>query len=63
MKIKIQRTEDSITLQEDCPEKSTCKKVIKDLKKVNGDFFELAQRFFECFPRYREITFNTELTD
>jgi hypothetical protein len=35
----------------------------QDLAKVNPDFFDLAQRFLECFPAVREIVFNTELTD
>ena len=40
------------------------KEVLKeDLAKVNPDFFDLAQRFFECFPKFREVVFNTELTE
>ncbi len=63
MKVKIQRTEEAITLQEMWPEKETKEVLKEDLKKVNPDFFDLAQRFFECFPKFREVVFNTELTE
>jgi hypothetical protein len=63
MKIKIQNTNEAITFQEIWPDKETSEIVKQDLAKVNGDFFDLAQRFFECFPRFREIVFNTELTE
>ena len=63
MKVKIQNTKEAITLQEIWPDKETSEAVKKDLAEMNGDFFDLAQRFFECFPQFREIVFNTELTD
>ena len=63
MKIRIQRTEETITFQEVWPDKETSEIVKKDLADVNGDFFDLAQRFFECFPQFREIVFNTQLSD
>jgi len=63
MKVKIQRTEKAITLEEIWPDKETSKIVKKELAKVNGDFFDLAQRFFECFPQFREVVFNTQLSD
>lgn len=63
MKIKIQRTEEAITLQEMWPDKETKEVLKEDLAKVNPDFFDLAQRFFECFPKFREVVFNTELTE
>ena len=63
MKIRIQRTEEAITFQEVWPDKETSEVVKKDLAEVNGDFFDLAQSFFECFPRFREIVFNTQLSD
>ena len=63
MKIRIQRTEETITFQEVWPDKETSEIVKKDLADVNGDFFDLAQRFFECFPHFREIVFNTQLSD
>jgi len=63
MKIKIQNTNEAITFQEIWPDKETSEIVKQDLAKVNGDFFDLAQRFFECFPSFREIVFNTELTE
>lgn len=63
MKIRIQRTEETITFQEVWPDKETSEIVKKDLAEVNGDFFDLAQRFFECFPQFREIVFNTQLSD
>ncbi len=63
MKIKIQNTNEAITIKEEWPSQETCKKVVRDLSEVNNDFFEVAQKFFECFPRFREIVFNTELTE
>ena len=46
MKIKIQNTNEAITFQEIWPDKKTSEIVKQDLAKVNGDFFDLAQRFF-----------------
>ncbi len=63
MKIKIQNTNEAITVQEEWPSKETCRKVIRDLSEVNKDFFDVAQKFFESFPRFKEIVFNTELTE
>ena len=63
MKVKIQNTIEAITLQEIWPDKETSEIVKKDLAEMNGDFFDLAQKFFECFPQFREIVFNTQLTD
>ena len=63
MKIRIQKTDESISYQELWPDREASEQVIKDLEEVNGDFYDLAQRFFDCFPAVREIVFNTELTD
>ena len=63
MKIKIQRTEETITLQEMVPDEETRQVLKKDLEGAKPDFFDLAQRFFECFPQFREVVFNTELTE
>lgn len=62
MKVKIQRTDETITLQEMVPSDDTKEVLKKDLAKIDKDFFDLAQRFFECFPKFREVVFNTELT-
>ena len=63
MKIKIQRTKETITFQEMVPNEETKEVLKKDLEGVNPDLFDLAQRFFECFPQFREVVFNTELTE
>ena len=63
MKIKIQRTEEAITFKKMWPDKETKRELMKDLTDVHQDFFDLAKRFFECFPKFREVIFNTELTD
>jgi hypothetical protein len=63
MKVRIQRTDDAITYEEEWPDMVKSERVIKDLAEVNGDFFDLAYSFFECFPKFREIVFNTECTD
>ena len=62
MKIRIQKTNETITFQEMVPDEETKEVLKKDLERVNPDFFDLAQRFFECFPQFREVVFNTELT-
>lgn len=63
MKIRIQKTNETITFQEMVPDEETKEVLKKDLERVNPDFFDLAQRFFECFPQFREVVFNTELTN
>lgn len=63
MKVKIQRTEGTITIQEMGPDIKKAEVLKKDLAKVDKNFFDLAQRFFECFPRFREVVFNTETTE
>jgi hypothetical protein len=63
MKIRIQKTNETITFQEVVPDEETKEVLKKDLERVNPDFFDLAQRFFECFPQFREVVFNTELTN
>lgn len=63
MKVRIQRTDEAITIQELWPKEEMKEALKKDLAKVDKDFFDLAQRFFECFPKFREVVFNTELTE
>ena len=63
MKIRIQKTNETITFQEVVPDDETKEVLKKVLERVNPDFFDLAQRFFECFPQFREVVFNTELTN
>lgn len=63
MKIRIQKTNETITFQEMVLDDETKEVLKKDLERVNPDFFDLAQRFFECFPQFREVVFNTELTN
>ena len=63
MKIRIQKTNEAITFQKERPDMERGSALKQDLAKVNADFFDLAQRFFDCFPRFREIVFNTELTN
>lgn len=63
MKIRIQKTNETITFQEVVPDEETKEVLKKELKGVNPDFFDLAQRFFECFPQFRKVVFNTEMTE
>ncbi len=63
MKIRIQKTNETITFQEMVLDDETKEVLKKDLERVNPDFFDLAQRFFEFFPQFREVVFNTELTN
>lgn len=63
MKIRIQKANETITFQEMVPDEEIKEVLKKDLERVNPDFFDLAQRFFECFPQFREVVFNTELTN
>lgn len=62
MKIRIQRTNEAISIQEKWQEHETEGLLKQELVSDNGNFFELAQMFFEHFPRFKEIVFNTELT-
>ena len=48
MKVRIQKTDDAITYEEEWPDMVKSERVIKDLAEVNGDFFDLAYSFFEC---------------
>lgn len=63
MKIKIQKTEEAICLLEKIQQAETEELLKRDLAKVDKNFFDLAQRFFECFPKFREVVFNTEITE
>ncbi len=60
--IKIQRTDDSITVEELGPDIEAEKAMKRDLAEVNPDFFDLAYRFFEVFPRFKEIVFNSKIS-
>ncbi len=62
MKIKIQKADKAICLLEKNQQVETEELLRRDLAKVDKNFFDLAQRFFECFPKFREVVFNTELT-
>ncbi len=63
MKIKIQKTDEAICLLEKIQQAETEELLKRDLAKVDKNFFDLAQRFFECFPKFREVVFNTEITE
>jgi hypothetical protein len=60
MKIKIQKTDGTITFERIRPNKRNLKRNLADLGK---DLFETAELFFETFPRFKEIVFNTEITE
>lgn len=60
MKIKIQKTGEDITIERIRPNKRNLK---KNLSEVRQDLFEAAVIFFETFPRFKEIVFNTEITE
>ena len=38
-------------------------KLSDDFSEVKADFFDMAEKFFQSFPRFKEIVFNTELSD
>ena len=63
MKIKIQRTDGTITFRRMWFDKVAKEELMKEMTNVHQDFFDLAQRFFECFPKFREVVFNTEMTE
>ena len=63
MKIKIQKTDEAICLLEKIQQAETEELLKRDFAKVDKNFFDLAQRFFECFPKFREVVFNTEITE
>ena len=60
MKIKIQKTEETISIERIRPNKQDLK---RNLAEVDKDLFETAVLFFETFPRFKEIVFNTEVTE
>lgn len=60
MKIKIQKTGDAISIERIRPNKQNLK---RNLAELNNDLFETAVLFFETFPRFKEIVFNTEITE
>lgn len=60
MKIKIQKTDGTITIERIRPNRQNLKKNLAD---VGQDLFETAVLFFETFPRFKEIVFNTEITE
>ncbi len=62
MKIRIQRTDATISFREEWYDEETGEVLKQDLRKVHKDFFELAERFFDAFPRFKEIVFNTKTT-
>ena len=64
MKIKIQKSDDAIKFQAGwLADEVTPEKVSGELSEVKADIFDLAEKFFQSFPRFKEIVFNTELSD
>lgn len=61
MKIKIQSTNEAFRIRE----KGTLKEFVKNHlgKKETAEAIIAAQMFLETFPRFKEITLNTELTE
>ena len=60
MKVKIQKTDGTITFERIRPHRRNLKKNMAEMRR---DLFETAELFFETFPRIKEIVFNTELTE
>ena len=63
MKIRVQRNDESITFRKEWLDSEEKAWLEREIAKVPPDIFSLAERFFECFPRFREIVFNEEITE
>ena len=63
MKIKIQNTNEDITIKEIWSHNDAKESIINDLAEVKTNLFEVMEKFFDAFPRFKEIVLNTELTE
>ena len=64
MRIKIQKTDDAIKFQSGwAADEMNPEKLSDDFSEMKADFFDMAEKFFQSFPRFKEIVFNTELSD
>jgi len=62
MKIKIQKTNEAFRVQESWNLMDYLKSGLKSVKE-NGAAIIAAEFFLEAFPRFKEITISTELTE
>ncbi len=63
MKIRIQNTNEGLRVRETWNEKEYKKAISKNSGKVEGAIIIAAELFLDSFPRFKEMTINTELTD
>ncbi len=63
MKIRIQNTSEGLRIRETWNEKEYKKEISRNCGKVEGAVIIAAEYFLDCFPRFKEMTINTELTD
>lgn len=62
MKIKVQKTEKAFIIQESCNLTELFKKH-RIKKEESGAVVFAVEYLLECFPRFKEIIINTELTE
>lgn len=63
MKIKIQNTNEEISIKEIWSQNDAKERIINDLAEVKTNLFDVMEKFFDAFPRFKEIVLNTELTE
>ena len=59
MKIRIQNTNEGLRVRETWNEKE----YKKNIGKVEGSVILAAEYFLSCFPKFKEMIINTDLTD
>ena len=63
MKIKIQNTNEEISIKEIWSQNDAKERIINDLAEVKTNLFDVMEKFFDAFPKFKEIVLNTELTE
>ena len=63
MKIKIQNTNEEISIKEIWSQNDAKERIINDLAEIKTNLFDVMEKFFDAFPRFKEIVLNTELTE
>lgn len=63
MKIKIQNTNEEISIKEIWSQNDAKDRIINDLAEVKTNLFDVMEKFFDAFPKFKEIVLNTELTE
>ena len=63
MKIKIQNEGQNVAVKSDWPKNETKQVVEGDFPQLHVDAYKAASEFMEQHPEFKEVVFNTELTE